>query len=207
MTDRFDRALPLVLAHEGGFVNHPRDPGGATNKGITIGTFRRYVPGATVADLRNISDAMVAQIYRDGYWNMVSADDLPAGLDYAVFDWAVNSGPRRAAIGLQRLVNVADDGVIGPITLAAVRSHGGVETLIKRYCAERLRFKRALSTWDAFGRGWTNRVNGVEREALKMVRDPAPIPPPPDVEPVPDKRDAASFWAALYEFLRKWFGG
>lgn len=99
MTDRFARALPLVLAHEGGWADHPRDPGGATMKGVTLATFRRYVPNATKDKLRNISDEMLARIYREGYWDIVKGDELPPGLDYALFDWAVNSGPRRAATG------------------------------------------------------------------------------------------------------------
>src|SRR5690606_33792979 len=120
MDRNFKRALSLVLKHEGGWADHPSDPGGATMKGVTIGTFRRYVkPNATKDDLRRITDEQVATVYRKHYWNAVRADDLPAGADYAVFDFAVNSGPSRAAKYLQAVLGVAQDGKIGPQTLAA----------------------------------------------------------------------------------------
>ena len=98
MQSNFARALANVLVHEGGFVNHPKDPGGATNKGITIATFRKWVKrDGTIDDLKNISAADVAKVYRKHYWDKVRGDDLPSGVDYAVFDYAVNSGPGRAA--------------------------------------------------------------------------------------------------------------
>src|SRR5690606_8907906 len=115
----FQQALEKVLKHEGGFVNHPADPGGATNKGITIKVYQQFKKGATVADLKKITDAEVSAIYRKNYWDAVKADQLPSGLDYAVFDFAVNSGPSRAAKCLQETLGVTVDGKIGPRTLAA----------------------------------------------------------------------------------------
>jgi lysozyme family protein len=113
MNRNFQRALALVLKHEGGYVDHPKDPGGATNKGVTIATFRRYVKkDGTKDDLRRISDADVARIYKRHYWDAVRGDDLPDGLDYATFDFAVNSGTGRAPKYLQRVLGVAQDGVI-----------------------------------------------------------------------------------------------
>jgi len=181
MNRNFQRALSLVLKHEGGFVNHPSDPGGATNKGVTIGTYRQYVNAkGTVADLKKITDAQVATVYRNHYWNAVKADDLPSGLDYAVFDYAVNSGPARAAKHLQAVLGVSQDGVIGPATLAAARSHP-TQDVIKSLCSKRMTFLRSLNTWGTFGKGWTNRVTGVRAEALSMAgadtaTDPAPAP-------------------------------
>jgi lysozyme family protein len=170
MKDTFQRALALVLRHEGGFVNHPKDPGGATNKGITIAVFREvYGKGKTVDDLKRITDEQVAHIYRTRYWAKVRGDDLPAGLDYAVFDFAVNSGPARVAKHLQRIVGVTQDGVIGPQTLAALRERKDVAYLINRLCDDRLAFLRSLSTYKTFGKGWERRVEDVRRDALVMV--------------------------------------
>jgi len=163
------RALSLVLADEGGFVDDPRDPGGATNHGVTLATYRALMkPGATVADLKNISQAKLATIYRDHFWNAVRADDLPAGVDYAVFDYAVNSGPNRAAKALQSVVGAATDGKIGPLALVAVARKPPAAT-ITLICNSRLVFLETLPTWDHFGKGWAARVARVQAAALKMV--------------------------------------
>jgi len=177
MKDTFQRALALVLKHEGGFVNHPADPGGATNKGITLAVYREvYGKGKTVDDLKRITDEQVAHIYRTRYWAKVRGDDLPAGLDYAVFDFAVNSGPARAAKYLQRIVGVTQDGVIGPQTLAAVAKHDPAK-LITRLCDDRLNFLKGLSTWPTFGKGWSRRVVDVCCDALAMVGAASPPEP------------------------------
>jgi lysozyme family protein len=193
MRDSFPRALQLVLAHEGGFVDHPKDPGGATNKGITLSTYRGYTRNnrLTAADLRNITDEMVARIYRERYWNAVKGDQLPNGVDYAVFDFAVNSGPARAAKFLQKVVGTKQDGVIGPMTLDAVAGIG--PSVINRLCEARLFWLRKLPTWPTFGRGWERRVRDVEREARKMggaAPVPVPAPPVPFNERPPDPEDA-----------------
>lgn len=195
MDRNFERALPLFLKHEGGFVNHPDDPGGATNKGVTIGTYRRYINrNGTVADLRRITDAQVAKVYKRQYWDRVKGDNLPSGVDYAVADFAINSGPSRAAKYLQGVVGVAQDGKIGPQTLAAVRKMTPVN-IIKRLCANRLAFMKRIrggTLWRTFGRGWQRRVDDVERVALRWAEErpqsaPEPVspPPPPDI-PKPD---------------------
>lgn len=169
MDRNFSRALKLVLAHEGGWADHPKDPGGATMKGVTIATFRRYVkPNATKDDLRRITDAQVATIYRRQYWDAIAGAELPDGVDYAVFDFAVNSGPGRAAKYLQAVLGVAQDGKIGPATVAAARSAGQAST-IHSLCDKRLAFLKRLSTWPTFGKGWTKRVAGVRSEALNML--------------------------------------
>lgn len=176
MTDRnFARALPLVLKHEGGYVDDPRDPGGATNKGVTIATFRRYVKAdGTKADLRAITDKQVATVYYRHYWSAVNAQALPSGLDYAVFDFAVNSGPRRAAEFLQRVLGVADDGRVGPKTIEAAEK-ADARAVIKTLCANRMAFLQRLKHWPTFKNGWTRRVADVERNALAMVGKPADI--------------------------------
>lgn len=177
MEANFLRALPLVLKHEGGFSNHKDDPGGATNKGITLGTYRRYVKSdGTVLDLQNISAQDVEKVYKLFYWDAIKGDGLPFGVDYAVFDFAVNSGPGRAIKYLQAVVGVAQDGIIGPATLAAVRSRSPV-TVINQLCDDRLTFLRKLSIWPTFGKGWTNRVTDVRAHALKMASDNAEAAP------------------------------
>lgn len=182
MRSTFDDALPLVLVHEGGYVNHPRDPGGATNKGIT---WRTYAAWRRARDLepqsvRFITDEEVSSIYKRQYWDAVRADDLPAGLDYAVFDFAVNSGPARAAKFLQRILGVEADGHIGELTLAAANAHRDVENVINQLCDNRLAWLRRLSHFDTFGRGWTRRVTEVKAKAVAMVHSTfsAPVSAP-----------------------------
>ena len=216
MDRNFERALSLVLAHEGGYVDHPKDPGGATNKGITIGTFRRFInPSGTKDDLKRITNAQVAQVYRRQYWDVVKAGELPDGLDYAVFDFAVNSGPGRAARYLQACVGAVVDGKVGPGTLAAVRNHDAGE-IVEALCDDRMDFLRTLSTWKTFGKGWSRRVVGVRTEALDMAKGGSqkpvrPVPaspasevaPKPKPAPVPVQR---SLWAALWAAVMKWLG-
>jgi lysozyme family protein len=167
---RFARCVAEVLRHEGGFVNHPRDPGGATNRGITQATLAdwRGVP-VTAEDVRALTEKEAREIYRARYWNAIQGDALPAGLDLAVFDFAVNSGPGRAVRSLQWHLGVHADGAIGPVTLAAVRKINAAR-LAGDLCRARLAWLRGLPTWDAFGKGWTARVVDVERAALQMAR-------------------------------------
>lgn len=172
MESNFQRALPLLLKHEGGFVNHPDDPGGATNKGITIATYRQYINrNGTVADLKRITDAQVGIVYKRQYWDKVSGDSLPSGVDYAVADFAINSGPSRAAKYLQGVVGVAQDGKIGPVTLAAVKKRDPAH-VIRRLCADRLEFMKRIRNgrlWETFGRGWQRRVDEVEAVSLRWA--------------------------------------
>lgn len=185
----FDRALPLVLAHEGGYVDHASDPGGATNLGITrktLARWRKVSPWTDLpkAEVKGLTKAAVAPIYRAFYWDEINGDKLPAGLDYAVFDYAVNSGPGRAAMALQRLVGVADDGEIGPITLAALAKRKPAD-LINALCDERMAFLMRLSTYPVFGRGWKSRVDGVRKTALGIAAEAKPViqPSAPTVSP------------------------
>lgn len=182
MDRNFAKALSLVLKHEGGWSDHPSDPGGATMRGVTLATFRRYVkPNATKDDLRKITDQQIATVYRRQYWDAVAGAELPDGIDYAVFDFAVNSGPARAAQYLQKVVGVAQDGKIGPATLKATKAVLPAN-VIHRLCDERLAFLKRITSkgkrlWDTFGKGWSNRVRDVRTEALAMSGRPTPEKP------------------------------
>ena len=175
MQSNFNAALQHVLEDEGGFSNHPKDPGGATMKGVTLETYRLYKKNQhlTAEDLKKITNEELRDIYYRRYWNAVKGDDLPSGLDYCVFDCAVNSGPGRAAKFLQEVVGVKPDGGIGPLTLAAVKAHcvtpEDTKALISTYADKRLQFWQGLTTFATFGRGWTRRGNEVKDAALAMV--------------------------------------
>lgn len=154
MVSNFDRAVERVLKHEGGFVDHPSDPGGATNYGITQAVARAH--GYT-GDMRDLPVSLARTIYRRDYWEPCQADQLPFALGYQVFDAAVNHGVKQSIILLQRAVKVTPDGIVGPVTDRALRGHPA-PWLVMRYLDERLRFYASLSTFNTFGRGWTRRV-------------------------------------------------
>lgn len=170
-----------TLSHEGGWSNHPADPGGVTLEGVTQAVYDSYRSGkglprkALFAAMRTTPEWIAERrdIYRTLYWDKVCGDALPAGVDLAVYDYAVNSGVARAARVLQRLVAVTDDGRIGPVTLAALARHDPA-TLVERICDERLAFLKRLKTWPVFGKGWGRRVADVRRAAAGMARAAAP---------------------------------
>ena len=204
------RAIPLILKHEGGYVNHPSDPGGATNKGITLATFRRYIkPGGTVADLKALTEAQAVVVYKRQYWDAVLADLLPPGVDYTVADFAVNSGPSRAAKELQRIVGVTMDGKIGPQTLSAVEKMAAKD-IINRLNDRRLAFMRSLkggSMWKTFGRGWQRRVDEVRAVSLAWTdQKPVSTPKPAPKAPTPSKQKPGHL-AALIRALVDYFTG
>lgn len=159
--------LAITLPHEGGWSDHPKDPGGATMKGITLNTYRRWKPGATKYQLRTITNSEVEMIYRDGFWKPVRGDQLPAGVDAAVFDYGVNSGPPRAIKEMQRVLGVVADGDIGPATLSKLRAVDG-KRVIQGICRRRLSFMQSLKIWSTFGRGWSRRVADVEAKSVAM---------------------------------------
>jgi lysozyme family protein len=170
----FDEALRRLLAHEGGYTNHPSDPGGPTNFGITIHDYRKYAkPHATAADVRAMKIEQAKAIYRAKYWNAMRCDELPAGVDYCVFDYGVNSGTGRAPKVLQRVVGVRDDGMIGPVTVAAVRARDP-KAVVTAICDERLAFLQRLRTWPVFGKGWSRRVAEVRSVGMRMATERAP---------------------------------
>lgn len=169
MQSSYDRALAAVLEHEGGWSDHPADNGGATNKGITLATFRRFIkPKGTKADLKALTTEQAAVVYRHEYWDKVSGTVLPAGVDYAVFDFAVNSGPSRAIKFLQKVVGVEQDGKIGPKTLAAVAAMAPLK-IVAELCEARLLWLSSLADWPTFKRGWTSRVSGVRKLATDLA--------------------------------------
>ncbi|MBJ3785171.1 glycoside hydrolase family 108 protein [Devosia sediminis] len=167
---RFETCLAHVLRHEGGYIDHPADPGGATNMGITHKTLARWrqvspwwnLPKSAI---KTLSHGEAGLIYRALYWNSCRAGDLPPGMDLAVFDFAVNSGPDRAIRALQGQLGVVVDGQVGPLTLASA-TKADVPRVINGICDRRLGFLRALATFPTFGRGWTSRVTAVRAAAL-----------------------------------------
>lgn len=169
MNSNFESALAHVLQSEGGYVNNPKDPGGMTNLGCTKTVWEEFVGHpVSEADMRALTPASVAPLYKRKYWDKVSGDDLPSGLDYAVFDAAINSGPGRAAKWLQEVVGVTADGAIGKGTLDAVASHD-TQKLIAQYNDKRLQFLESLPTFSTFGKGWSNRVSSVQSISSQMV--------------------------------------
>jgi len=171
MNASFDESLALVLAHEGGYVEHPRDPGGVTNLGITKTAFEAFSGApATVEQMRDLTPALVRPIYRKRYWEAAHCDELQRGLDYCVFDCAVNSGPGRASKLLQQALGVTTDGVIGKQTLAAIQAVPA-PGLIHDMCEARLKFLRGLTTFDTFGSGWKRRVEEVRTRSILMSQE------------------------------------
>ncbi len=169
----FDNCLKVILHHEGGYVNHPSDPGGRTNLGVTQRVYEEWV-GYPVTEriMRGLTVGHVQTLYKVKYWDVVKAGELPAGLDLCVFDFAVNAGPSRSAKYLQRMVGVTDDGQIGPRTLSAVTQYVrgvGLSTAISKFQDMRRNYYRKLGTFPTFGKGWLRRVAEVEAEALKMA--------------------------------------
>jgi len=168
MNTNFDACLAHLLKHEGGFVNHPSDPGGATNLGVTQEVWEDWID-RTVSEenMKALTPAKVAPLYREMYWDRIKGDKLPSGVDYLVFDAAVNSGVSRAAKWLQTTVGAVADGAIGEQTLKQVLLTNPL-MLIDKYSANRLSFLQRLSTWPTFGKGWERRVEEVRATALKM---------------------------------------
>ncbi len=152
----FDTAFERLIGHEGGYVNHPEDPGGETNWGVTLRTARE---AGYTGSMRDLTREQAKEIYRTAYWGRAQAEQYDGAIAFQVFDAAVNHGIGQAIRFLQRAVGVADDGAVGPVTLAAVRAMS-VTDVLARFNAERLDFYTKLSTWPTFGKGWARRVVG-----------------------------------------------
>ena len=171
--ENYEKCLAMILHHEGGYVNHPKDPGGMTNLGVTKRVYEDWV-GYSVSEhtMQNLTEEDVAPIYKKNYWDRIKADELPSGLDLCVFDFGVNAGTGRAAKYLQNLIGTVADGGIGPNTLKALSKYvdsEGVESAIKNYQDERQSYYEKLKTFETFGRGWTRRVEDTTESALKMI--------------------------------------
>lgn len=169
MKENFENCFALVIKHEGGYVDNPKDPGGATNLGCTKKVWEEWI-GHEVSkdDIKALTHSDVMPLYKKRYWDAIKGDDLPMGVDYAVFDLAINSGTGRAAKTLQSVLGTNTDGQIGPATLRALEKANPRE-VATAICEARLAFLQSLSTYGTFGKGWSRRVSEVEQASFSMV--------------------------------------
>jgi len=169
MLSNFPASLALILKAEGGFVNHPRDPGGMTNLGVTRNVWKEWVKrDVDEAEMRSLTPELVAPLYKANYWDACKCSDLPRGVDYCVFDSAVNMGSSRAAKLLQTALGVTADGSIGRATIAAATAADPVE-LLEAFSLGKEAFYQSLPTFGVFGKGWLNRVAHVQDAAEGMM--------------------------------------
>jgi lysozyme family protein len=169
MISNWQKAFEQMLSSEGGYVNHPSDPGGMTNLGVTKRVWEEWVGReSNEKEMRSLTPDMVESLYKRKFWDACKCDDLPNGIDYLVFDFAVNAGPGRSAKILQTAIGVPADGGIGPITLAAVNAQEP-DVLIEKFSQAKEDFYRSLNTFDTFGKGWLNRVAAVKVKAESML--------------------------------------
>jgi lysozyme family protein len=167
----FKKCLELVLKSEGGYVNHPSDPGGRTNLGVTQAVWEEWV-GHPVSenDMKALTADKVAPMYEMKYWRTSYCEKLPVGVSLLVFSMAVNSGSGRAVKLLQRCLGLLEDGVIGPKTMAKIQKLSAVD-LVERYSATRKAFYEGLKTFPVFGKGWLARTEKERTEALELIRN------------------------------------
>ena len=169
MKENFDKCLEMLLEHEGGYVNHPSDPGGMTNLGVTKRVYDEWIGReSTEQEMRDLTPEDVGPIYRKNYWSRLRLDDVGSGIDWALMDFCVNSGPSRPAKALQRAVGAVADGAVGPKTLQLV-AEKDPEFVIDYIYTVRQAFYESLRTFDTFGRGWTRRNKETLEQALSMV--------------------------------------
>jgi lysozyme family protein len=162
--------LAFTLKYEGGYVDHPADPGGATNLGVTRATLAKW-RGRPVSksDVKALSRAEAAEIYRRYFWEPCGGPILPAGVNAVVFDWAVHSGPSRAVRALHKVLKIEQAATPGP-RLRQALSKAEPKAVISLLCAERRRFLSRLKGFAVFGRGWSRRVDALEKTALALAR-------------------------------------
>jgi lysozyme family protein len=183
MKTTFDLIIEDLLFIEGGFANRSRkaDPGGPTNWGITQGTLSAWLGRpVSIEEVQDLDRSIAVQIYKSQYWDTVRGDVMPRGLDYALFDFAVNSGPARAIKTLQKILGVAADGVAGVQTLSAVRQHESI-FLVNELSAARLAFMKRLKNWPYNKNGWSRRVREVQEKSLALIKSGF-VPPVPRVK-------------------------
>ncbi|EEX09638.1 secretion activator protein [Ruegeria lacuscaerulensis ITI-1157] len=218
MRSNYPQIQDWIGLSEGGYVNHPEDPGGATDRGITQRTYDAWNDrlGRPRRTVRGISKAEAEKIIEFQYLDAVRADVLPSGLDYAMGDYAVNSGPAKAAMDLQRVLGVRVDGVIGLQTLAAVQAANTQDVIVK-LCQRRMSFLKSLRTWRVFGKGWTRRVMGdlpgvqtgdigVIDRAVRMARESGqPIPAPKQSAPGKAEPGTERLFALILQFIQRLF--
>jgi len=169
MNRNWDKCFDLVIVNEGGYVDNPADPGGATNWGCTKAVWEQYI-GHEVSkkDIRNLTKEDVKPLYKRNYWDAIHGDALPSGLDYCLFDCAINSGVGRATKFIQEIVGVFADGAIGNNTVTAINQMNTV-TMINEFSDKRQAFLETLKTFPVFGKGWTKRVTEVRIKSLEMA--------------------------------------
>ena len=184
MKENFEACLKGMLRSEGGFVNHPKDPGGMTNLGVTKRVWESWVKReVTEQEMRDLKPGQVRDLYKTLYWDACRCDELPWGVDYSVFDFAVNAGVKRSIITLQRGIGVKDDGILGPGTMKAVQETDPIR-IIGGYFDSRIRFYQQLKNYETFGKGWHHRAATVsldakrmyEKNVLKKTTDSEPSP-------------------------------
>jgi lysozyme family protein len=166
MKANFDKCLEMLLHHEGGYVNHPDDPGGETNLGVTK---KVYVASGGKKSMKKLTVKDVAPIYKKSYWARLKCDDLPSGLDFCAFDWGVNSGTGRAAKALQKICGASVDGAIGPKTLALINRQNP-KYMIEEFGKIRQEFYESLGTFKTFGKGWTRRNKETTETSISMIK-------------------------------------
>jgi len=169
MKSNWDRCFEMVIIHEGGYTDNPIDPGGSTNWGCTKAVWEQYVGHpVTKDDIKALTKDDVKPLYKHRYWDAIHGDALPSGLDYCIFDCAINSGVNRAAKFIQEIVGVPTDGAIGNNTISAIVQINPV-TLINEFSDKRQFFLESLKTFATFGKGWTRRVQEVRNKSLDMA--------------------------------------
>lgn len=167
----FKRCLELVLKSEGGYIDHPSDPGGRTNLGVTQKVWEEWVGHpVTEKDMRELTPEKVAPMYEMKYWRTSYCEKLPQGLNLLVFSMAVNSGSGRAVKLLQRCFGLLEDGIIGPRTMSKIQECSAVD-LVEKYSATRKAFYEGLKLFPVFGKGWLNRTEKERLEALELIRN------------------------------------
>tara|TARA_B100000927_G_scaffold281887_1_gene267875 strand:- start:4052 stop:4591 length:540 start_codon:yes stop_codon:yes gene_type:complete len=172
--ENYEKCLELILHHEGGYVDHPEDPGGETNMGVTKKVYEAWCMDQDLhqKEMKDLEFQDVAPIYKQNYWDRVKGDQLPDGLDLCIFDFGVNAGTGRAAKFIQSIIGTAVDGGIGPNTLKALDMYvatEGLESTIDAYQEKRQEYYESLSTFKTFGKGWTRRVDETTKEALFLI--------------------------------------
>jgi len=169
MKENWEKAFALTLKHEGGYVNHPLDPGGRTNLGVTQRSWEAWLGrSVTEAEMKALTPEMVKPFYKKQYWDRIKGDQLPSGVDFAAYDFAVNSGVTRASKVLQEVAGAIQDGIIGPRSLEAINAVPPDE-MIDAICMIRLQFLKNLKNWSTFGKGWNTRVSEVEKQANALI--------------------------------------
>lgn len=169
MNRNWNKSFDLVIVNEGGYVDNKLDPGGATNWGCTQAVWEGYIGHkVSVDDMKALTKEDVKPLYKKRYWDAIHGDAIPSGLDYCLFDCAINSGVNRSAKIIQEIVGVFADGAIGNNTVSAITQLNPI-TAINEFCDKRQAFLESLKTFPVFGKGWSKRVSEVRIRSLEMV--------------------------------------